>query len=262
MLQEPVKARVRAHLGVPVLGVQNSGISLGYRFTNQMGLLEYRMNNLQPFEEASITGNPAAATIINGNPIAGDTVTITVNALSPLTYTVTSADASAADPCGSVAQNFALKVMQTPAYAALVWATYTPSIKQPYPTAVKPNSTLILQALTSAAFTVACTFTGSTAFVAYTQGSLPSPNVTMKEDSVTLYGYVAICDYLEGKIAGASDLMKFSKADVTTFRGDEMQARRALYREWQKRLSDFLGIPLFPVPAVGRYGGSNTGLVV
>jgi hypothetical protein len=86
--------------------------------------------------------------------------------------------------------------------------------------------------------------------------------VTFQDDSVTCTGYLSICDYLEGKIAQASDLMKYSTADVVTFRRDETQARGALYNVWRKRMADFFGIPIYPMAAVGRFGGANTGLVV
>lgn len=262
MLQENVKSRIRVHLGVPVLGLQNSGFALGYRFTNVMGLLEYRMNNLQPFEEAALTGVPTGAAILYGTPAAGNTVTLTVNALAPLTYTVTAADALATDPLGSVAQNLSIAIAASATYAPIVRAAYAPSIKQPYTTSSGVNSTLILQSTSAATFTFTCAFSGATSFVSYLQGVLPQPSTTFTEDSVTATGYVAICDYLESKVATASDLMKFTKADVVNFNRDETGSRMGLYRLWRKRLAEFLGVPLYPMGAAGVHGGGGTGLVV
>src|SRR5579875_305826 len=106
VLPEPVKARARVHMGVPVLGVQDSGFALGFRFTNVMGLLEYRMNNLQPWEYAHLTGYPAGSLALMGTPSAGNTLSATVGTTGQVTYTVTNEDATAADPMFSVAYNF------------------------------------------------------------------------------------------------------------------------------------------------------------
>lgn len=262
MLQESTKQRIRVHMGVPVLGVQNSGFSLGYRFTNVMGLLEYRMINMQPFEEASITGVPAAMAMVGpGTPVAGDTLTLTVNALAPITYTVTSQDVLSTDPLGTVSQNFANQINANSTLNSTVVATFAPSKTQPAFNTVAPNATLILQALSATVFTISCSFSGHTNFVAYMQGTLPAPYSTFQEDGLTLHGYVPICDYLQGKTASASDLLKFAQADVTKFRPDELGARAAVYKYWCKQLAQFLGIPLNPMPPVGNFGGGNTGLV-
>jgi hypothetical protein len=223
------------------------------------------MSNLQPFEESEITGIPSAALAVMGKPLVGDTVTLIANALSPIVYAVTLADVAAPDPLGSVASHFAAQIAASSIYAQLVIPSYAPALQNPYPGAAAPNATLILQALTATAFTVAASFSGQTQFVPIQQGTLPSPSTTFNEYGtmpLPLNGYVPICDYLEGKLATPSDLSKFTAVKNVIFRQDELQIRKAVYSTWRKRLAEFLGVPLFPVPAVGRAGGNGTGLTI
>ena len=266
MLQDYTKTRIRVHMGVPVLGLQNSGFALGYRFENQIGLLEYRMTNLQPYEEISITGVPAASAAVYGQITLGDVLNmqITPSDRPPIliSYTVQPSDLVAPQgPMAAVAQNFANAIMQTPSGASFVQAAYSPGVTQPYPTAIPPNASVILQGIFPVPFTITTYVQGYTTFQPTLQGVLPAPSVTFKEDAVTIYGYVPIADYLQGKLFSSSDLMKFTKADVVNFRHDELGARRAVYDEARQQLAEFLGIPLFPVPPVDNSGGANvTGL--
>lgn len=260
-LLEPDKSRVRVHMGVPVLGVQDSGFALGYRFANVMGLLEFRMNRLQPHEYARITGTPTAAVAFTGSVVAGNTITATVGALAAFTYTVTSSDALNADPVLTALTNFSNAFNQ---------ANGTQYIAFPQPSVVAPQSLigasprqwqLAFVTTGTTAFTVSVTATGSLAPYVALQGVVPKPSMTFK-DGTTATGYLNVCDYLESAIATASDQMKYTRADVVEYRQNQPQARQALYLMWCNKLADYLGIPRKPMQGVGRYGGSGTGLVV
>lgn len=262
VLYESDKSRVRIHFGVPVLGVQDSGFALGYRFTNVIGLLEYRMNNLQPWEYGRIVGSPVAAFAVSA-PIgiaAGNTISCTVGALGNFSYTVTSADMAAEDPVFSACQNFAN------AFNAVNGASYVasaqPTVAWPITTRAQigqPTWQITFISTGSTAFTIAPSSTGVVSTVT-AQGAAPMPTVTFSEDNTTATGYLAICDYLQARTATASDLAKFSKADVVTFRYDEIGYREAIYRNWRQKLADYFGIPLFPMKNSGP--NSKTGLVV
>ena len=262
ILLEPDKMRARIHMGVPVLGVQDSGVSLGYRFANVMGTFEGRMNKLQPHEYARLTGTPTAAVAIMGSAAVGNTITLTVGVLSPFVYTVTSGDASNSDPVLSALTNCAGQFNQLNGSQYI--ATQQPSVVFPTTTigAGPREWQLAFVSTGTAAFTVSIAVTGGLSAYVALQGGIPKPTVTFNDDAITCVGYLNICDYLEGKTAQASDLIKYSKADVVDFRRDEMQARNALYKMWRLRLADFFGIPLYPMPSIGQFGGANTGLTI
>lgn len=258
MLSEITKSRIRVHMGVPVLGVQNSGFAQGYRYMQEAGLLEYRMNNLQPVEEAQLTGWPIANIQITGTPQVGDRVSFQVNSLSTYVYTVQSSDLLSTDILGSIAANAATGINQT-YFGNPVAAAYVPSLKTPYPTASTPWAAIILQGVSSASFFVTVGATGHTTPIVTVNGASVPPSYTFTDDGETINGYVAILDYLEGVIARPSDLAKFSKADVVNFRANEIGYRRAIYREWQGMLSRFLGIRLDAVSPSRR---ANVGLSI
>lgn len=258
-LLEPDKMRARLHQGVPILGVQDSGFALGYRFQQIMGLFEFRMNQIQPWEYTRIVGIPAAGAAVLGTIQVGATVSVTVGALSIYTYTVQSSDLLAPDPTFSALNNFCN------GFNAINGASY---IASPQPAVVWPMTTVSagpkewqLAFVSAVATPFNIVASGSNGLIAYVtaQGLAPKPSATFNEDSETLNGYLNILDYLEGKIATASDLMKFSVADVVNFRPDEMGARAGLYEFWRNRLASVWGIPLYPM---GGVGGLQTGLSV
>ena len=85
----------------------------------------------------------------------------------------------------------------------------------------------------------------------------------MNETSTQLNGYVAICNYLESRMAVSADLTKYAQADVVKMRPNELAERRAQYAEFRQRLADFLGIPMYPMghPTHSGYSLSGTSLV-
>lgn len=262
ILLEPDKMRARIHMGVPVLGVQDSGFALGYRFPNVMGLFEDRMNKLQPHEYARIVGVPTAALALYGTPQVGDTLTATIAPNAPVVYTVQASDLLAPDPNLVIVGNFAKLWNQTLGFAFIAQAQ--PPLTYPTSTVGWGPQTWQLAFVGTAetAFTFTASTTGGMVTYPILQGALPWPKVTFVEDALTVHGYLNILDYLESKAATSSDLMKFSKADVVDFRRDELGAREKLYHVWRKKLAAVFGIPLSPLPPVSNFGGSPTGLAV
>lgn len=268
ILPENIKSRCRVHMGVPVLGIQNSGFALGYRFTNVMGLFEWRMNNLQPYELASITGNPTASNTVyaaGNGPHVGDTLVITINT-SAVTYTVQSSDFQGTNPDGvvdpmyTIVNNAAAAVTQQ--LSSLVVALPQPAVTYPstFAGAGPMQWQMAYSSTNGQPFTLAVASTGNLLAYPLTQGVSPSPTITFLDDSVTATGYVPICDYLEQNTAQASSLVKFTKADVVNFRQDELAARDQIYEYWRQRLADVFGIPLYSVPPVANFGGVSTGM--
>lgn len=99
-LTEEEKGDVRRHLGYPIAGLPTlspsggtlmSG-SIGYRFTQAYGQMEYRLNSLQPHEEARLMGRYVAALQVAGTPNVGDTITVIISGgglSSPVTLVAT-----------------------------------------------------------------------------------------------------------------------------------------------------------------------------
>src|SRR6185437_10778974 len=109
MLLEQDKSDIRRYLGYSAIGLWRQSpvggslapVNTGFRFFNSYGQLEYKMNNLQPNEEARATGySYGAIGFVQGNPVSivnnpsvGSTMTITItstllNAPVVLNYTV------------------------------------------------------------------------------------------------------------------------------------------------------------------------------
>ena len=257
MIQEYHKSRIRVHMGVPVLGVADTGFQLGYRYFTEAGTLEFRLNNLQPIEEANLTGVPISTIGVTGRPAVNDTITATINGV-PVTYTITPADvAQGASATTFIAQNLATSICQTGVGVSAAAAPGPTNMQLPYLVAAVPL--VILQGLGSNLFTasVAQSSTGLYTYV-LDQPQYPTPNITFADDNTTCYGYIQILDYLESKVAQASDNFAVSQSDTVRLRADEMQARIRLYTYWRKRLSSYLGVPLNPLGKPRSSGGGFT----
>ena len=261
MLSEIQKSRVRVHMGVPVVGLPATGSVLGWRYNQQVGQLEYRMNNLQPIEEAQLTGTPTGVAQITGNPQIGDTVTAVIMGV-PVSYTVAASDLAAPIPLQSIEQNLGNAI-------TLAGLGYLGNYGIPPQT--KPGGgnyfftgTLIITPTNGQPFTFAMQNVGQTVPYAVQQGVAIPPSITFAETGTTSNGYIAICDYLESRIALASDLVKYQKADVVNFRMNELAERENIYTSWRQRLADIMGVPLYPMGAPPRSGGwgVNTGAIV
>src|ERR1700751_4112508 len=95
------KSSIRRHLNYPVIGlplISTGGGTLGsgaagFRWFQAWGFLEYRLNNLNPDEEARLLGSGYAALALTGPPPnPGDTLSVTFSGgglPSPVTITAT-----------------------------------------------------------------------------------------------------------------------------------------------------------------------------
>ena len=251
------KSSVRRHLQYPVAGLVRlspaggtlaSG-SVGYRFTQAYGFLEYKMNNLNPDEEARVTGYAIASFILAGNqPNLGDTLSATFsggNIASSQTVTTT-----AVAPTANVDNRLTLLAAFANAVSAntVLQAAGIVAVA-PYGTgAFSQNAVPVPEiAFTSpVAFTISASGTGQASPQITANGALLPPSASV--DGVnTLYGYLPILDALEGAYAGASQNLDTIQADVWKGRSNELGQRMSLYRTWQNMLSEFLGTPINPL---------------
>jgi len=271
MLNEAQKVHVRRHLGYPVIGnplVSPSGGHtlgsgfIGYRYFQAYGLLEYRLNWLQPIEEAILTGLTYGAVTIS-TPVLGRTfsagldVAITVQTGASYTASVTSEDGDDIYSIGVKLANAFLghtEFVRDGFFSASPLTTGTfseaakpPSIVQPFPgvqitgqeeftLTVSPNPPIYLTP-----------HPGS--------GAFQSPRATIGD--VEHRGFIPILDALQGAIASSSDNLDTEKADVWTARKDEVQVRNFLYNTWRRELSEFLAVPLWEE---GGSGGRGIGV--
>ena len=97
----------------------------------------------------------------------------------------------------------------------------------------------------SSDFTIMASGTGLIAPGITATGAQLPPSTSL-DGVTTIFGYLNILDGLDGAHASASQNLDTSKADVWTARNSEIAQRQALYRHWQMRLSDFVGIPINP----------------
>jgi hypothetical protein len=261
MLSDVTKARIRMHLGIPTAGIPQTGSMLGWRYNNQVGTLEYRFINLQPFEEAQLTGIPAATVQVTGVPVAGDVVTVAIAAGAAIHYTVTSDDLAADIPLQSIAQNVALAIVAANQGYLADYAI--PSQTKPYGPLAFTGSVIVTPIPSSpVAFTITASSTGGTIAYVAQQGVQVPPSVTFAETGLTVYGYVAICDYLEGRIANASDLVKYQQTKGASGAGvamrlNELRERQNIYDNWCQKLADFFGISRYPM---GRPSAPGSGV--
>lgn len=252
MLTFEQKSNVRRHLGYPVAGLLQvspaggsvaSG-SIGYRFFQIFGQLEYKMNNLNPDEEARLLGRSVCAILLGGpQPNPGDTIsaTLTGGGLgSPVTHTAT-----AGTPGGDVRLFMGADLVSAFASDAAIQAAniyaMTPYGSGPYSLNQVPNPEIMFTA--ASAMTIAASGSGKLYPQVVASGALLSPSASL-DGATTLYGYLNILDGLEAAYAGTSQNLDTMQAAVWKGRANEAGQRASLYRVWQGMLADFLGIPV------------------
>jgi len=251
------KSSCRRHLKYPVVGnysISPAGAafaqgSIGYRFFQAYGALEYRLNNMNPDEEARIVGAPyGAVALIGPQPNQGDTVSVTLSGgaiASPQTVIVT-----AGPPIPNTDMRLPLilaiaagingnPVLQTAKIYALA-----PYGTGPFANNAVPIPEVGIRAAAGVAnqFTVATSFTGACPPTITATGTLLPPTTSLDGGNTTLYGYLPILDALEGAYWSTSDNLDTAKADVWTSRSNEAGQRRSLYENTVALLSDFIGI--------------------
>ncbi len=298
MLSEQQKIEIRRHLGYPVtgnpitspVGQTLSHGFIGWRFHQVYGLLEWRMNNLQPFEEAILFGLATAGitvqsvaapggtiTLPNGlvvslemrQPVGGvlqaDGVTILYDVDETVSYTTVSSDTIFSVGAALSSLVLANGVL----VGAGFWAT-SPYNVGAYAEAAKPPATVqpfpgIQITCIPDAFEIIAV-SAPPLFLAVQPGSgqfLP-PNATFGDPATLHRGYIPILDALETEVANASDNLDTLKADVWTARPDEIHIREALYNRWRRKMAQFLALPLWEDTEydVTRTGSGGRGQMV
>src|SRR5579883_32942 len=246
MLTEAQKSDCRRHLNYSfrnlappgVNGVGVFGLSVGYGFFEDSGILETRWNQIPPVDEARLTGRCyGALNLIGQDPAVGNqlSVTITSNDLqSAVTLSATAAS-------GDKKLDLANKILQAGAQNAnLITAQIVPTV--PYFTSADSPE---ISFVAPNPFTLAITVTGQIYPVILQQGLHLDP--TLNTGSV-IYGYLPILNYLEQQIGNASQNQDTARADEWVARADEIERRQKLYFIYQKKLANFLRVPLNPIP--------------
>ncbi len=256
------KVSVRRHLCYPVIGLITTSPAggalasgfIGYRFFQTYGRLEFKMNNLDPVEESILLGNAiGAVALIGPQPNAGDTVSVTLsngNIASPQTITATApAPVNGVDARLTLCNLLASAAQLNPVLQAAGILAVTPFGTGPYSQQAIPVPQVAFESPVS--FTITSSGSGALYPQITSHGtqlppvaslaSAASPNI-----STPVYGYLPILDVLEGAYAAASGNLDTIQADVWKGRSNELGQRYSLYRMWQGRLADFLGVPLDP----------------
>lgn len=254
------KSSVRRHLGYPAIGLYSvgaGGATLGnaaasFRYFQAYGFLEYKMNNLNPDEEARLTGQAYGGIALPGpQPTEGNTLTLVLagpGIPSPQTMVVT---AGPPINVGSVQTDMRLNLIAAMAAAIATNPILTaarimaaaPYGTGPYAQQAVPVPELAI--ISPVAFTLSVTGTGTVAPEISADGSLLPPSTSL--DGVnTIFGYVPILDGLESAFYSTSQNLDTIKADVWSARSNEIGQRMSLYKMTIGQLVDFIGIPLNP----------------
>ena len=254
------KVNIRRHLGYPVAGLLRISPAGGtiasagnaYRFFESYGQLEYRMNQLAPSEEATLTGKAYGAIGFNNSntPIVPSTViSVTLNSTAfgganPIThnYTVQASD-TLLTICGEISNLFALDTNFTGAgfyaindYGSGPWSEQI----VPFPIAsfIGPDNTT--------SFTIAVSGGGNTQPQVVANGQLQPPVITINTTipPLIIYGYLPILDYLEGAYGAVTSDLSTHKSREWTRNPHELAEQRQIYNQWRYRLAAYLGLSI------------------
>lgn len=246
------KSNLRRHLkyGVagliitsPAGGVLASGF-VGYRFFQAYGTLEFRMNNLNPDEEARVTGSAlAAAALVGPQPNPGDTVSVTLSGgpiASPQTLTAT-----AGAPLANTDMRLPL-VLDLAAACGRNTVLQAAGVRGVAPYGTGPFSQNAVP-VPEVAFSAPSAFTITTAGsgVLFPQITAPGqllPPFCSLDGRTTIYGYLPILDGLEAAWLGTSQNLDTKQADVWHARANEAGQRKSLYETYLAQFADYLGL--------------------
>lgn len=242
---------ISRHLNVPVMGIANNSFSYGLAaydpsvpYYSQPGALSERLLNLSPSEESVLTGLPIAEIVLTGQVLAGSSLGVSALAMTGSTempidlgsYTPTPYDLTTIEPLFQITTNLALAINMTSSpYVATAGPHEAGGLRS------ASQASLTIQALTPVAFNVSLLPAALGAYVA-SQGTLPTVSQTFQEPSgnpVSVYGLVPICDYLESKIASASDVAQLASVQKVAFAQNEADKRLQVYNLYRLRLAQF-----------------------
>ncbi len=255
-LLEPQKSSIRRHLQYGNIGLSYNaagggslGANAGFRYFNEWGDLEIRMDSLQPVDEACITGLPYGVMMFQGpDPNPGDELVFTIaggGLSSTQTITVTAVEGQDRNDFCAAAQ---IAVAQNIAVNAAGIMSFAPIAAKSDTGIIKPVSEL--QFVARSSFTLAITSqTGNVA------ANIPFNNQQMDVmqtiSGTNVYGFLAICNALYALIGTANDLMAVDKADVFTARPTEYRDRRHSWKRAVDDMADFLVARVNPQPSHG-----------
>ncbi len=262
------KADIRRHLRYPPAGLYRtspSGGSLagattvGYRYFQTFGMLEWRMNNLDANEEARMTGKAYGALAFQGPvPNVGDTLTVTfsggtLTSPTPVVLTVTQAMLLQQNASAQQYFNANIGLLFCSALAALVaqnstltsagFVAIAPFGTGPFTQTAIPVPQI--EFTNPVAFTLSIAFTGLMSAVITSNGVILEPYI--QPGTVNpIYGYLPILNYLENAYGSASQDLSIKRADVFYARPTELSERFSLYQTWAQRMGEFIDIPFNP----------------
>jgi len=273
------KGDLRRHLGYPLIGLPRisqaggtlaAGTAASYRYFQTYGMLEFRMNNLQAVEEATLTGGYySSVSVIGPTPNVGDTVVATFTGAftgSPVVLTVVVTSQmiipNPPDPVYvnsnaglGVVANLSQQVLQNATLVVAGFSGFSPYGTGPFN---YQNISIPLPECTFTApipYTLTVTTTGVVAAQVVMNGQqqippyLPiMPGIT----TTTTYGFIPILDFLEASYGGTTQNLDTISASVWTARHTELAERMSLYLVWREKLAAFLDIPVNPVARAGN----------
>jgi hypothetical protein len=251
---------VLRHLNYPLSGLMSvspAGGSLApannaYRYFQSYGQLQYRMSQLAPNEESRITGKPFGAVGFNNNNalvVPGSVITITLTSTAlggalPLVYTVQDDD-TLLSVCGGLAQVAALNTTFTGAgfYAINDFGN------GPYSEQVVPFPIVsFIGPTTTTSFTIAVSLSefGQPIPQIVANGALLAPvlylDTTIPAEKI--YGFLPILDFLESAQVSSVQNLSVHKAREFTRNPKELREKQMLYKYWQYKLAQFMGVSL------------------
>jgi len=218
---------------------------MGIRTLFLAGQLEFYMQNLQAAEEAILTGQPYGQIRLVGIPVAGQTITPTVNA-TPILYTVTALDVAATVPLTNIANAVAQAVNNAQVGGVFAGGS---SVLPSAPPAQLPAFAQITLVSPLSTFTLSAGTTGSIQAYVTANGSVyPNPQYTKNNSdgtSTAIYGYIAICNFMQNRIMAADsnfDTLVAGGREGITLRPYEMKQRIQMYNYWREAMGNVLSV--------------------
>jgi hypothetical protein len=210
--------------------------------------MEWRMNNLQPSEEAILLGTAVGGvSIVGSQPSPGDTVSVVFSGgglASPQTVTSPPYAPAGIDGRLTFCQGIAQGVAQSSTLRAAGFVSYTPYGTGPFAQQSIPIPEVGFECPTT--FTISASGTGVLVPQVTSQGVFVPPSTSLDGGVTTIFGYVPILNGLESAYGTASDNLDTAQADVWRARSNELGLRMSLYESWVGMMSDFLGVPVNP----------------
>lgn len=230
-------------IGKPFQGELGNSI-YGMRTTPMFQDLETRMGTMSPSEEAVITGRAYAAIRVSDNGVTpGAVLTVTLSgtfAGSPVVVPVT---AQSGDDPVSFCQRLAAAFAGNAVLIAAGFQPISPWGAERFTGSAELDPEMAIT--NNQDFSIAIAITGSLIAYLSADGSRQPPVYTVQKRPLTnIYGYLPICNQLEGEIAGSSRNLEIAKAETAVFRGDEQEKREELYIYWVNRMAEFMGLKI------------------